>query len=61
MELNHPIYYKDVLTSEWKPVKALHWRHEFAYSPTGNEKLWIPSKLIKIRIEQERAPENLGH
>jgi hypothetical protein len=26
----------------------------------GNKKLWIPSKLIKIRIEQERSPENLG-
>lgn len=58
VELNHPIYYKDALTSEWKQVKVLHWVHGFAYSPIGNEKLWIPSKLIKIRIEQERVPEN---
>ena len=37
-ELNQPIYYKDVLTSEWKPSKVLHWRHEFVHISTGNEK-----------------------
>ena len=47
IELKHPIYYKDVLTSEWKPSKVLHWRHEFVHISTGNEKPWIPSKLIK--------------
>ena len=26
----------------------------------GNEKLWIPSKLIKIRFDQGRSPEDLG-
>ena len=24
--LNQPIYYKDVLTSEWKPPKVSNWR-----------------------------------
>jgi hypothetical protein len=28
---------------------------------TGNKKMWIPSKLIKVRIEQEGSPENLYH
>lgn len=26
---------------------------------SGNEKMWIPSKLVKISFEQER-PENPG-
>jgi hypothetical protein len=34
--------------------------YRFAYISTGNEKLWIPSKQKKIRIEQKRCPENLG-
>jgi hypothetical protein len=55
------MYYKDLLRSEGKPKKVLHWGHGFAYISTGNEKLWMPSKLTKIRIEQERSPENLGY
>lgn len=27
---------------------------------SGNEKMWIPSKLVKISFEQERPPENPG-
>jgi hypothetical protein len=26
-----------------------------------NEKLWIPSKQIKMRTEQDRYPGNLGY
>jgi hypothetical protein len=26
----------------------------------GNEKVWIPPKLIKFRVEQERSSENIG-
>lgn len=51
------ILYKDVLILEWKLAKVLHWGHGFACIYTGNKKLWIPSKLAKIRIGQE----NLGH
>ena len=29
-ELNQPIYFKDVLTSQWKPGDVLHWRRGFA-------------------------------
>ena len=39
---------------------VLSWGHRFAYIFTGSEKLWVTRKLIKIRIEQERSPENLG-
>ena len=53
IELNQLIYFKDVLTSEWKPGHVLCWRRGFAFVSTGEEKLWIPSKLIKIQFEQE--------
>ena len=54
MEFNQLIYFKDVLTSEWKPGHVLHWGRGFAFVSTGEEKLWIPSKLIEIGFEQER-------
>ncbi|MGE9574689.1 hypothetical protein ACQP3C_26975, partial [Escherichia coli] len=50
-ELNQPVYYKDVLTSVWKPGHVLRWGRGFAFVSTGEENLWIPSKLIKIRVE----------
>ena len=56
-ELNQPIYFKDVLTSQWKPGDVLRWGRGFALVSTGEEKLWIPSKLINIQFEEE---ESLG-
>ena len=38
-ELNQPVYFKDVLTSEWKPGDVLHWIKDFALVSTGEEKL----------------------
>lgn len=32
----------------------------FVFVLTEEEKLWIPSKLIKIRFDQGRSPENFG-
>ena len=32
---------------------------DYALVSTGSEKLWIPSKLIKIRWNQAKSPENL--
>ncbi|KAL6086919.1 hypothetical protein STEG23_013424, partial [Scotinomys teguina] len=49
-ELNQPIYFKDVLTSEWKPGYVLRWGRGFAFISTGEDKLWIPSKLIKVEL-----------
>ncbi|KAL6037706.1 hypothetical protein STEG23_029167, partial [Scotinomys teguina] len=54
-ELNQPIYFKDVLTSEWKPGYVLRWGRGFAFISTGEDKLWIPSKLIKVRFEQKTS------
>ena len=53
-ELNQPIYFKDVLTSQWKPGDVLHWGRGFTLVSTGEEKLWIPSKLIKVRSEEKK-------
>ena len=52
-ELNQPLYFKDVLTSEWKPERVLHWGRGFTFVSTGEEKLWIPSRLVKIRFKWE--------
>ena len=56
-ELNQPAYFKDVLTLQWMPGYVLHWGSGFALVSTGEEKLWIPSKLIKFQFEEE---ESLG-
>ena len=52
-ELNQPIYFKDVLTSEWKSRSMLCWSRGYAFVSTGSKKSWIPSKLIKIRFDRE--------
>jgi hypothetical protein len=50
-----------VITSEWKEGNVLHWGKGFVFVSTGQEKLWISSKLIKIRFEQRTPCENLGN
>ena len=54
-ELNQPVYFKDVLTSQWKPGDVLCWGRGFALVSTGEEKLWIPSKLIKVHFEKREV------
>ena len=51
-ELNQPRYFRDVLASEWKSGNVLRWGRGCAFVSTGNKKLWILSKLIKIRFDQ---------
>jgi hypothetical protein len=43
------------LTLEWKPAIVLRWGHDFAYVSTGNEKIWLSTKLIRIRSDQEKT------
>lgn len=54
-ELNHPVYVAGILRSEWKTGKgsALCWGTCHAYISTGKEKVWVLSKLIKIRHNRE--------
>lgn len=59
-ELNQSICFKNVLTSEWKSENVLYQGRGYTFTFTGNKELWIPSKLIKIRFDQGRSPENLG-
>ena len=61
VELNHFICYKVVLTSEWNSSKFLHQGHRSLYISSGNEKMWMPAKLIKMGTVHWRSPENLGH
>ena len=42
--LNQPVYFKDVLTSDWEPGCVLFRRQSFAFVSTGEEKL----KLIRL-------------
>lgn len=47
-KLNHPVCFKDVLTSACKPRYVLCWVRGFVFVSMGEEKLWISSKLIKM-------------
>jgi hypothetical protein len=53
-ELSQPIYYKDMLTLEWKPAIILRWKCGYAYVSMGNKEIWLPTKFIKIRSDQEK-------
>ena len=51
-ELGQSIYYKDVLTLEWKPAIVLRWGCHYAMYLQGMKKIWLPTKLIKIKSGQ---------
>lgn len=53
-ELNQPVYFKDVLTSEQTPGNVLPWGRGFNFVSTGEENLRISSKLAKIQFKKER-------
>ena len=53
--------FKDVLTIEQTSDNVLHWGRAFAFVSTGNEKLWIPSKLIEIRFGHGKPDEEVGY
>ena len=50
-ELSQTIYYKDVLTLEWKPA-SFKMGHGYVCVSRGNEKIWLPTKLLKFRSDQ---------
>jgi hypothetical protein len=39
IELNQPVYIKNILTTEWKMGNVLCWGRGYAYVSTGKEKL----------------------
>ena len=43
------------MTSEWKPGDMLCWERGFTLVSTGDEKLWVPSELVKIQLEKEKS------
>lgn len=54
-ELGQPIYYKDVLTLECQLAIVLRWGHGYAHVSIENEKIWLPTQLIKIRSDDGKA------
>lgn len=55
-ELKQLVCFKDVLVSLWKPGDVLYWGRSFVLVST-EEKLWIPSKFVKIQLEKKKALE----
>ena len=51
-QLNQPRYFRDVLSLKWDSKNLLHWGRGNAFVFTGNKRLCIPSRLIKIRLGQ---------
>lgn len=51
-EISQSIYYKDVLTLEWKAAIVLRWGCHYAMYLQGMKKIWLPTKLIKIKSGQ---------
>ena len=51
-ELIQDRYFENTLASKLKSKGMLLWRRDFAFVSTENERLWIHSKLRKIRFEK---------
>jgi hypothetical protein len=49
-----------MIATEWRAVNMLCWGGDFAFISTAEKRLWIPSKLIKIRFDKRRPPDDLG-
>lgn len=52
-----PIYLKNILTSKFKSKIMLLWGRVYALISTENQRLWIHSRLRKIRFDSKRPPE----
>ena len=48
------------MKSVWKITNVLFQWRGYAYISTGKEKLWVPSKLIKIEHDKGRSLKDLG-
>ena len=51
----------EVLIPEEKEGSFLGWGGDVAFVPTGKEKPYLPSKLMKVRFDQLRPTENLSY
>ena len=56
-ELIQDRYLESTLASKPNSKRMQHWRRDFAFVSTENERLWIHSELRKIRFDQGRPPE----
>ena len=60
VEFSLPRYFRNFLTLKWKSENILCWGKGYIFVSTGNERPWIPSKLIQTRFNGE-TPQNLGY
>jgi len=44
----------EVLIPKWKKGDLLCWKGDFTFVPTGKEKLYLPHRLLKKRLDQRR-------
>lgn len=51
-EISQPMYYKDLLTLEWKPAQFYNRNVAMLMYLQGIKKIWLPTKLKKIRSDQ---------
>ena len=54
-DLNHPVYVKDVLTSQWKTSNMLHWGREYALVSIEEEKPVGSFQIDKNQILQGKT------
>lgn len=51
-ELNQFIYFKNVLTTEWKSEYLLYWWRGYDIVSTENKNVMVSSKSMEIRFDQ---------
>lgn len=52
--LNQSRNLRDVLTPKGNSENVLHWERVYAFASIGNERVWIPSNLIKTKFYLEK-------
>lgn len=52
--LNQSRNLRDVLTPKGNSENVLHWVRVYAFASIGNERVWIPSNLIKTKFDLEK-------
>lgn len=51
--LNQSRYLRDVLSPKENSENVSHWERVYAFASIGNERVWIPSNLIKTKSDLE--------
>lgn len=60
-ELNQPRHFRDALNLKWNSKKCFALGKSFSFYFHRKKRLWIHSRLIEIRFDQGKVPENSGY